>query len=161
MIREAKLDEFPGYTFYSDGKIKSQRNNRNFFISPWPNKDGYQCVNLYTKDNKRKTTFVHRAIAAAFLGPNYLEVNHVDGIRDNNKLENLEYCSRDKNQADRFKNKKRFVTFVKKVNKYQAQVWVGDNLNYLGAFEDKEEAYDVAYEFYLETFGKEPWSKNV
>lgn len=57
---------------------------------------GYQVVRLH--NGKGKTFKVHRLVAKAFLGePNGLEVNHIDGDKSNNKVENLEYCTRGEN----------------------------------------------------------------
>ena len=59
---------------------------------------GYLAVNLY-KNKKSKTTAVHRIVAQAFI-PNPLElkeVNHKDGNKHNNNVENLEWCTRQHN----------------------------------------------------------------
>lgn len=64
-----------------------------------PATGGYHVVGL-GKDGKYSTLKVHRLIARAFLGeppadkPN---VNHIDFVRDNNRAENLEYCSQSEN----------------------------------------------------------------
>jgi len=60
-------------------------------------KRGYCYVAIH-KDGKQTTKSVHRLIALTFLGPNSeLDVNHIDGDRTNNNLNNLEYCTRSEN----------------------------------------------------------------
>lgn len=62
-------------------------------------KNEYLVVNLY-KNNKGKNMFVHRLVAEAFLD-NFnkeLEVNHKDGNKQNNCIENLEMLTRSENQ---------------------------------------------------------------
>jgi hypothetical protein len=50
-------------------------------------------------DGTVKTMYVHRLVAAAFLGPcpDGYDVNHIDGSRGNNHAENLEYVTRSGN----------------------------------------------------------------
>lgn len=159
MHKEAKINHFPGYTVFSDGRVWSEK--RSQFLKPWENKDGYHVLNLSNAEGERKSVFVHRLVLLAFKGEDSKEANHIDGNRKNNVLENLEYCERQKNLEQRFLGKRRFVTHLKKTNKYQAQVWVKNKLIHLGNFEDKEQAYSHAHSFYVSTFGKEPWSKNA
>lgn len=65
---------------------------------------GYETIAL-TKDNKRVCSSVHRTVASCFIeNPNkFKEVNHKDGDKLNNKLENLEWCSRKDNMKHAFK----------------------------------------------------------
>ena len=55
---------------------------------------GYLLVSL-SKDGKRKQFGVHRLVATAFLDNpnNYPCVNHKDENKQNNNLQNLEWCS--------------------------------------------------------------------
>ena len=56
-------------------------------------KHGYLHLALH-KNGIKKNKLIHRLVAEAFLpNPNnFLEVNHLDEIKDNNKLSNLEWC---------------------------------------------------------------------
>lgn len=56
--------------------------------------NGYHSVTLY-KDNKRKKYLVHRLVAAAFIeNPNNLpHINHIDEDVNNNRVDNLEWCT--------------------------------------------------------------------
>lgn len=63
------------------------------------NHKGYPIVYL-SKDAKQKTISVHRLMAKAFI-PNPLnkpQVNHIDGVKTNNIVSNLEWCTNQENQ---------------------------------------------------------------
>ena len=64
-----------------------------------PNKDGYKTIAL-TKDGRSKTFFLHR-IMLLIWQPNEnsydLEVNHIDGIKANCRLDNLEWLTHHQN----------------------------------------------------------------
>ena len=62
------------------------------------NKYGYRVVCLYA-DRMMKTCTVHRLVARTFLeNPKGLpQVNHIDGDKTNNRVENLEWCDASRN----------------------------------------------------------------
>lgn len=63
---------------------------------------GYRTVIVRT-DGKRGDGFVHRLVAAAFLGPRphpKAEVRHLDGDKANNRATNLEYGTHQENALD-------------------------------------------------------------
>ena len=65
---------------------------------------GYELVRLY-KDNTLTNTTVHRCVAKAFI-PNPTKkktVNHIDGNKQNNSLENLEWATYSENHIHAFK----------------------------------------------------------
>lgn len=71
-------------------------------LSPAVRNDGYLQVNL-RKNGKGSPNLVHRLIAKTFLNCIKEEVNHIDGNKKNNKLENLELNTRSQNIKHAFK----------------------------------------------------------
>lgn len=67
-------------------------------------KDGYVSIQIY-KDSKYYTFTVHRLVAKAFVeNPDNLpEINHIDGNKQNNTVDNLEWCTRGYNIRHAFK----------------------------------------------------------
>ena len=72
-------------------------------LSPQSDGCGYLRVVLYG-DEERHQFSVHRLVMAAFIGPcqEGKEVNHKDGNKSNNRLDNLEYMTRHENIAHAF-----------------------------------------------------------
>lgn len=93
------VEGYEGFYEVSDrGNIKSLHRNPSSNRALIKNKSGYIQVNLSGK-GKIVMKYVHRLVATAFLeNINRLPtVNHIDGIRDNNNLSNLEWCSQSQN----------------------------------------------------------------
>lgn len=69
-----------------------------------PSKTGYALVTL-RKEGKSVSRPVHRLVADAFLPnpDNLLIVNHKDGNKQNNRLDNLEWCTQKENVAHAIK----------------------------------------------------------
>lgn len=67
-------------------------------LSPAKNRLGYMCVAL-SRENKLSARTIHRLVAIAFIkNPNgYKEINHIDGNKQNNNVENIEWSTRSKN----------------------------------------------------------------
>lgn len=70
---------------------------RGFVLKQKQAKSGYMNIGL-TKDGRQHTYRVHRLIMAAFHGSSDLQVNHINEVRNDNRLENLEYVTCQENQ---------------------------------------------------------------
>ena len=71
-------------------------------------KDGYIRVNLTAKNGKVKREYIHRLVAKAFIpNPNnYPQVNHKDENKQNNCVDNLEWCTAKYNSNHGTRNKR-------------------------------------------------------
>lgn len=60
---------------------------------------GYKFVTVFTKNKKTKSLFIHRIVAETFIPnpKNKREVNHINGIKTDNRVENLEWATRKEN----------------------------------------------------------------
>lgn len=85
-----KFRDYDKYEIYEDGRIYSYWTNK--FLKHSTRKDGYQQVNLYDNEGKKKCYQVHRVIYEAVSGkpiPENMQVNHIDEDKTNNQISNL------------------------------------------------------------------------
>lgn len=108
------------YEITKDGKIISLKHNKKREIKGYIDKYGYRRVLLYV-DGKRTKFFAHRLVALTYIpNPDNLpQVNHKDGNKLNNNVENLEWCSAKENIAHAIKTGLRAKKG--KLNEYQVE----------------------------------------
>lgn len=78
------------YEVSTKGRVWSNRMNK--IMAQAPHKQGYLSVTL-KKAKKAKYWLVHRLVLLSFCGRSKLQCNHKNGKKNDNRLENLEYCT--------------------------------------------------------------------
>jgi hypothetical protein len=131
--------------FYSKEKILKVQNHTH----------GYYVIGI-TYNNKKNSFYVHRLVAHYFIynPKNKREVNHIDFIKLNNNVENLEWVSslENKSHIKIFKPKTSIYVGVYYNKRRNRNCWESSiQINYkkinLGSFETQEEAYQVRCEY--------------
>lgn len=100
------IPEFKGlYQASNLGRIKTLGNKSNhkkeMIMKQRLNYKGYYVITL-CKNSKRSTNLVHRLIAQAFIPnpENLPQINHRNGIKTDNNINNLEWCTNSYNQLE-------------------------------------------------------------
>ena len=95
------IEGYDNYEVSSLGRVRVRK-----MLKP-SETNGYQYVGL-SQDGIQKHHLIHVLVAEAFIGPRPegMDCCHLDGNRDNNSLENLEWNTRSKNIKDRWKHQR-------------------------------------------------------
>ena len=112
------IDDFPMYEVSNYGNIRNKKSNRLLKLN---SKNGYVIVKLYNKSVKNFPQKVHRLVANAFISnPNKLPVvNHINEIKFDNRIENLQWVSYKENSIHSIKpriTKKRIINIYNNSN---------------------------------------------
>ena len=85
------IEEFDNYEISNLGRVRNITTGK--VLKPVLDNRGYYKVFLY--NNKAYTRFIHRLVAENFIPnpDNYPCVNHIDEVKKNNSISNLEWCS--------------------------------------------------------------------
>ena len=128
-----KIDDYENYEISSFGQVRSLNYNKVKILICSEDTDGYLRIGLY-KNSKGKTFRIHRLVATAFIPnpENKSQVNHIDGNKQNNRLENLEWNTAIENIIHAYK------TGLKKDNKPVLQYDM--NMNFIKEFSSGLEA---------------------
>jgi hypothetical protein len=116
------------------------------YLKPIKHSGGYSRLKLRNK-GKDKDVYIHRLVADAFLDGSGEVVNHKDGIRTNNNLFNLEWCSQRENLTHS-NNKRilhsRFAGVSTIDNKWRASIFINGKMKVETQFNCETSAY-VSY----------------
>lgn len=85
------------YIIYDDGKLYSKTTKR--FLKPLKDSKGYYYYDLRGKCAKYSCPKVHRLVMLAFTDyQESMQINHKDGDKSNNSIDNLEWCTNEQNR---------------------------------------------------------------
>lgn len=92
------VNNFPDYLVSTTGLVKSLKSGKEHILQSATNGPGYLQVNLYL-NGKAQRKYVHRLVAEAFLSDYTasLQVNHLDEVKTNNNVTNLEMVTAKEN----------------------------------------------------------------
>jgi len=92
-----KIEGFENYSITWDGRVWSHKRKK--FVKSWTNGFGYHHIALWKDKSKRYQFSIARLVAQAFIPnpDNKPQVNHIDGVKDNNHKNNLEWVTAKEN----------------------------------------------------------------
>lgn len=105
------IEDFPNYEISTKGNVRTKEycDSRNHtrqskLLNKQINNVGYEYVILSNEIVKHKTLTVHRLMAKTFLNDYFdtLDVNHINGIKTDNRIENLEMTTHSENVKKRY-----------------------------------------------------------
>jgi hypothetical protein len=106
------INGYSKYEISSNGRIR----NINGVILKQGINAGYNIINIFGDDKKRKKFYIHRLVSSSFLDieNGKTQVNHKDGNKENNSLTNLEWTSPSENIKHAYNNNL--------INKYNVEI---------------------------------------
>ena len=133
------------------GNVKSLKWNKEIIMKQGIS-SRYLAVNL-RKENITKNVKVHVLVAMAFLDfkPNkqVLTIDHKNGVRTDNRLENLQIVKQRENIQNYHKSKKGKIgaDWHEQTKKWRSRIFINKNIVHLGLFEEEKDAlkaYEIA-----------------
>lgn len=103
------IENYPDYIVSNQGNVKSLKNNQERLMKGSRDKDGYYFIGLYN-NGIRKFYAIHKLVAEAFL-PNTENkpcIDHINTDKNDNRVENLRWCTQKENLNNPLSFKKRF-----------------------------------------------------
>ena len=90
------IEGYEGMYQVSDlGRVRSVRFGKERILKNYILPSGYVQIGLH-KDGRVKMKYIHRLVASAFIqndDDTKNQVNHIDECKQNNRVDNLEYCT--------------------------------------------------------------------
>lgn len=132
------------------GRVKSLGNDRNKKERMRKERihKGYSNIMLSSK-NVQKSFDVHQLVAMAFLGHipcgHKLEVDHINGIKTDNSVDNLQVITHRENAfriQGKYSSKYKGVSWCKHYLKWKSSIYYDNKFHHLGYFESEEKARD-------------------
>ena len=134
------------YQVSNEGRVKSlnyRQTKQEKILKAFGNNHGYLMVAL-SKNGKPIHKLVHRLVAEAFIKNDegkQEEIDHINGIRDDNRAENLRWCTPEENARNPITLERVKAANRKKAEAMSKKVYVYDtNFNFLSGFTSTADA---------------------
>lgn len=147
-MKKERWKELPGY----EGRYKvstwgrvisNARGNDWRYLNITPSQRGYSTVRVCWKGYKCRK-LVHRLVMETFRGESKLHVDHLNSVKTDNRLENLEYVTHRENVI-RFRKKvnpsHRLLGAFPKGKKWDSAIYVNKKSIFLGSFSSARKAH--------------------
>lgn len=111
-------------------------------------RNGYLFVDL-CRDNKRSSPNIHQIVCLVFMGHTFESfanvINHIDGNKSNNRIDNLEIISQRENVHAYFKKAIAGYRFgaCNDNGRFRSSIYVDGRKYHLGCFEKREDAHAI------------------
>ena len=154
MIEEFRsVPDYPDYVVSDQGNVMSKvqpgvgdRVRKDWRdVRPVRNRNGYLYVCLCSRGKEKHVFLVHRLVLETFVGPCFsdCEASHLNGVRSDNRLENLVWETRKANNARKVEHNTEMrgersnsakltedkVREIKELAKHFSQRWIGRKFN--------------------------------
>jgi len=156
-----EIIDCPNYLIYRDGRVwsKARKGTKGGFLKSWINSEGYCEIEL-TEKSKRIRFKVHRLIALHYIpNPNnYPEIDHINRIKTDNRIENLRWVTphMNSNNKGEYKNNTsghKYIYYRKEKNTWRFNI-KHKKIN----FNSKNKIYCLCYKYIyllkIKTFNK-------
>lgn len=94
------IDDMPNAEYYVSTKGRVYNYATNNILNLHKNETGYMRFRISESRENSRSVFIHRAVAILFIkndNPEKIQVNHIDGNKENNCVDNLEWCTASEN----------------------------------------------------------------
>jgi hypothetical protein len=149
-----KIEGYENYSVNIKGEVRNDKKER--LLKSCLNSEGYYIVSL-SKNGKAKFYLIHRLVGKYFIqNPNnYLCIDHKNGNRTDNSIENLRWCNHSQNNRNMKKRENttsqfKGVSFHKRDNKWLAQCHLNGKQKYIGLYDTEIEAAEAYNNFVRE-----------
>ena len=152
--------DYPNYTISSLGTVKTKRIMKIHQLNR-----GYLQIQLW-RDGIGKQFHHHQLLGLHFIPnpENYSQIDHINGIRDDNRLENLRWVSgsqncRNKKKRANCSSQYKGVGWNKNNKKWEAQITINKTRKHLGYFNTELEAFNAWKQYVIQNGLQEFYSQ--